>query len=340
MSLMERLNADPLPWLLEPDDENPGVRYFAMRDLLGKSEGEPQVKSACKALMKTGPVPVILNNQHPEGYWVYSGAGYSPKYKASTWQILFLAALGANPKNEQVRLGCEYVLNNSAVPESGAYTCNRRTLPRGVVICLNGNLLHALLRLGYNSADPRIAKAFNRMAQIITNEEESEGYSWGGLRCGANGGKPCVWGGIKMLKALLAVPAEKRTRAMQQMLQTCERLLTSHDPAAADYPRDGAVSPYWYKFGFPLTYASDILEAADVLVKLGYGKHPLLRKTLDAILKKQDLLGRWKQENAIHSRMWVNPDIRPRGAPSKWVTLRVLRLLYSIDRMDTEITSS
>ena len=32
--LMEQLNGDPLPWLLENDPQNPGVRYFALRELL------------------------------------------------------------------------------------------------------------------------------------------------------------------------------------------------------------------------------------------------------------------------------------------------------------------
>ena len=34
MNWLAKLNGDPLPWLLEPDPANPGVRYFALRDLL------------------------------------------------------------------------------------------------------------------------------------------------------------------------------------------------------------------------------------------------------------------------------------------------------------------
>ena len=32
---LRRLNADPRSWLLESDDAQPGVRYFALRWLLG-----------------------------------------------------------------------------------------------------------------------------------------------------------------------------------------------------------------------------------------------------------------------------------------------------------------
>ena len=86
-----RLNDDPLPWLLEPDPENPGVRYFVLRDLLDRPEGDPEVEAARSSIMATGPVPAILDAQYPEGYWVKPGGGYSPKYRSTVWQILLLA---------------------------------------------------------------------------------------------------------------------------------------------------------------------------------------------------------------------------------------------------------
>jgi len=49
-----------LDWLLEEDAGNPGVRYFALRDLVGKGDDDPEVVAARQAVMATGPVPVIL----------------------------------------------------------------------------------------------------------------------------------------------------------------------------------------------------------------------------------------------------------------------------------------
>ena len=66
--ISKRLNGDPLPWLLETDTENPSVRYFALRDLLGRPEGDPEVQGARTDIMTSGPVPVILDAQHPAGY--------------------------------------------------------------------------------------------------------------------------------------------------------------------------------------------------------------------------------------------------------------------------------
>ena len=79
-----RLNGDPLSWLLEPDPDNPGVRYFALRDLLDRPEDDPEVRSARSAIMATGPVPAILDAQYPDGFWMKAGGGYSPSNTART----------------------------------------------------------------------------------------------------------------------------------------------------------------------------------------------------------------------------------------------------------------
>src|SRR5690606_38970491 len=93
----------------------------------------------------------------------------------------------------------------------------------------------------------------------------------------------------------------------------------------ADYPYTERVSPYWFKFGFPLSYWSDVLETAAVLAELGYGGDARLAPAIDLILSKQDAQGRWKLENSLNRKMWI--DIEQRGKPSKWVTLRALRVL-------------
>jgi hypothetical protein len=97
------LNADPLPWLLEPDPANPGVRYFALRDLLGRPEDDPQVRQARAEIMTGGPVPAILNAQQPRGCWSKPCGSYSPRYRGTVWHIMLLAELGADPADPRVR---------------------------------------------------------------------------------------------------------------------------------------------------------------------------------------------------------------------------------------------
>ena len=53
---------DPTDWLLEED--NPSVRYHALRSLMELPEDDRQVVAAQRAIMESGPVPVILAAQH------------------------------------------------------------------------------------------------------------------------------------------------------------------------------------------------------------------------------------------------------------------------------------
>jgi hypothetical protein len=107
--------------------------------------------------------------------------------------------------------------------------------------------------------------------------------------------------------------------------------LFSTDPAKADYPSGytGKPSSNWWKFGFPNFYVADILQIADVLVRLGYGKDPRLANALQLIRDKQDDRGRWPMEYSYAGKTWV--DFGPKKQPNKWVTLRAMRVLNAVE---------
>jgi hypothetical protein len=323
------LRGDPLPWLLAADAEQPAVRFFALRDLLGQAKDDEELRQAQRAVMVSGPAPAILDAQYPAGYWVKPGGGYSPKYRSTVWQIIFLAELGADPADERVRRGCAYLLEHS-IAANGAFSCNQKPIPSGAVPCLNGNLLYALLRLGWGD-DPRVQTALAWLAGAAIGEIDyiksgACGPEWA---CAINGSQPCAWGALKALKALLAVPPSQRTVKMRRAIDAGRAFLLHYNPAAADYPYTERISPTWFKLGFPLAYWSDILELAEVLVKLGCADDPQLADLWRLILEKQDAHGRWKLENALNGKMWV--DIEQKGQPSKWVTLRALRVLKQME---------
>jgi hypothetical protein len=146
-----------------------------------------------------------------------------------------------------------------------------------------------------------------------------------GFACGVNEGQPCGWGANKAIRALLNVSKEVRSSIVERALQTGAEFLLSRDPVVADYPYTGRVSSTWFKLGFPLSYWSDVLETISNLVELGFGKDPRLVSGLNWIVGKQNDEGRWKLENSLNGKMWV--DIETKGRPSKWVTLRALRVL-------------
>jgi len=63
--------------------EDPGVRYLALRDLVGLPAGDPQWLRR-KRPPYTGPIAAILDKMHPQGYWSKPGPGYNPKYFSTT----------------------------------------------------------------------------------------------------------------------------------------------------------------------------------------------------------------------------------------------------------------
>jgi hypothetical protein len=145
----------------------------------------------------------------------------------------------------------------------------------------------------------------------------------------ANKTLPCAWGAIKGLKALSFLPAEARTPRMAKAIDSGIDFLLSYDLAKADYPHYERVSSSWFKLGYPLSYTSDILEALDVLARLGLAQDPRLSNAIEFMLSKQDNEGRWKLERTLNGKMWV--DIERKGDPSKWVTLRALRVLKATE---------
>lgn len=317
------LKADPVPWLLE--DEAPAVRHLTLRWLLDEPEGAPRVRRARAAAMRADPIAATLANQDPGGYWVKPGPGYVPKYTGTVWSVMFLDQLGADPRDRQIQRACEYLLDHTQAP-SGGFGWNGTN--NGVVHCLHGNLLHALVGFGWLD-DERVRRAIEWQARSITGEGFDSWYRGPtigpGFACAINGGLPCAWGAIKALRGLTAIPARRRSRLVQGAIADGAEFLLSRDPAVADYPAEERVSPNWFKLGFPSGYVADMLQNLEVLSDLGYARDARLSNAIEAVLSKQDDLGRWRNEYAYARTTWV-PFERVRS-PSKWVTLRACRVL-------------
>jgi hypothetical protein len=338
MSWKNQLRNDSLPWLLE--SENPGVRYLAMRDLLDLSPDDKKLKSARKLAHKEGPIAHVLSKMNEEGYWQRAGTGYGPKYKSTVWALLLLAQLGASVKEDKrIRLACKYYLDHALSP-GGQISCMTNNSPSGTIDCLQGNMLWSLMTLGYT--DKRMDTAYEWMARTTTGEGVAPmkdkhapvryfaGKCGPTFACGANNKLPCAWGGVKVLLALSQVPAEKRTVLIERAIRHGVEFFFSVDPSTAEYPNGWAAKPSgnWWKFGFPVFYVTDILQVAEALVALGFGKDPRLANTLELIRSKQDEEGRWPLEYNYDGKTWMR--FGKMKEPNEWVTLRALRVLRSV----------
>ena len=84
---------------------------------MGICADDPEMIAARVDVMRSGPVPAILDAQYPDGYWIKPGPIYSPKYRATVWQVIFLAHLGADGQDERVRRAVEYIIDRAqAIP--------------------------------------------------------------------------------------------------------------------------------------------------------------------------------------------------------------------------------
>ncbi|HLE91033.1 MAG TPA: hypothetical protein VI753_07775 [Anaerolineales bacterium] len=338
MSWKNQLRNDSLPWLLE--SENPGVRYLALRDLFDLPPDDKKLKSARKSAHKEGPIAMILSNMEKEGYWVKPGPGYTTKYQSTVWAMILLAQLGASAsEDKRVAQACNYLLDHMA--EGGQFTTTTSGAPSGTVDCLQGNLCWSLMEMGCD--DPRLKKAYEWMARTVTGDgvapmEDKDApvryyaYKCGpGFACGVNNKLPCAWGGVKVMLALSKLPANKRTPLIKKAVKQSVDFFFSIDPATAKYPTrdDSKPNRAWWKFGFPVFYVTDLLQLAEAMVGLGYGKDKRLTSTLDIIREKQNEHGQWLMEYDYTGKTWI--DFGRKKQPNKWVTWRALRVLKSLN---------
>jgi hypothetical protein len=323
------LKADSTGWLLETD--NPSVRYFALTDILEKSEKESEVKGAKRDIMEAGVVPRILAKQRKEGYWEAPERFYTAKYKGTVWQLMILAELGADGSDERIKKAGEFILQNSQSPEDGAFSIWRSTRTRGgrssgVIPCLTGNMVWSLIRFGYLE-DPRVKRGIDWIAayQRFDDGVEKKLKDWPYERWEACWGRhSCHMGVVKALKALTEIPDEKRSRKVKNTIEEGVEYLFKHHIYKRSHDLQRISKPKGLRFGFPLMYQTDILEILGILTSLGY-RDKRLQEAVDLVASKQDEQGRWVLESTFNGRFQTN--IEQKGKPSKWITLRALRVL-------------
>ncbi len=320
--------ADPLPWLLEPD--NPSARYLALTRLLDQAPDSPDALAARSAIPNSDPARSILDAQFagldaaggPSGYWIKPDLGYSPKYRSTVWQIIFLAQLGA-PAVKPIRRACDYVLDHSRYladrhgRKDGRFTASKGR--QGAINCLNGNLLWALQRLGFGD-DPRLAEAREATAGAIDRH---------GFGCRYNDNLACAWGAVKVLRAFLEAAADQRTPIVEGAIDQATTLLLSVPLLEASYPAARAVSPRWFQLCFPLGFNCDILEAMGALMLAGQADHPHMQDAVEWLVSKQGADGKWALER-VPGKMWTS--FGTVGQPNKWVTIRALEAVKALSR--------
>ena len=323
------LKSNPIDWLLEKD--NPSVRYFTLTGLLDKPLSDTEVKKAKGSIMKIGTVPKIFSKQNDKGYWMGPEKFYSSKYKGAVWQLIILAELGADEKDERVKKACEFILEYSQDHASGGFSIghskkNGGGRHSGVIPCLTGNMVWSLIRLGY-FGDSRVDRGiewinkFQRFDDGISTRPKGWPYD---KATSCFGKHSCHMGVIKSLKALAEIPSDKRSKKTKSSVNKAVEYLLIHNIFKRSHNLSRVSKPGWLRFGFPLMYQDDVLEILGILTTLGC-KDERMQEAIDLVISKQNDRGQWNLESTFNGRFLTN--IESKGKPSKWITLNAVKML-------------
>jgi hypothetical protein len=326
-------DGDPVvEWLLEAS--NPSVRFLTLTGVLGRSLRSKEVVAARSGIMRAGIVPEILERQAADGSWDKRDAFYTAKYRGTVWTLMILAEHYADGGDERVRRACEFILTNSQEAASGGFSTNERVrgggVPCYVIPCLTGNMIWALVRLGYLE-DPRVQQGIEWLTQYLRFDDGDSApprdFPYNRFEM-CYGRHSCFMGVVKGLKALAEIPERCRSREVKRTIEAGVEFMLKHHVFKRSHNLNRMARPGWNRFAFPRMYQSDVLEIMLILRALGV-RDERMKEAFTLIESKRGPDGRWLLEDSFNGKFQVR--IEQVGKPSKWITLNALRVLESTE---------
>ncbi len=315
-----------MDWLLE--DKDKAIRYYALANLTKTSKTE--LEAARKEVMADRTVKKILARQNADGSWSKKERFYTDKYQGTVWQLLILAELGASGEDPRIAKACEFVLEHSQDPDTMGFAMqmSKKTehgLPGKVIPCLTGNMVYALIRLGYLD-DSRVQKAIDWLVKYQKADDgTAREADWRYSKHEACFGKhTCFMGVVKALKAFSVIPPKQRSKKVKQKIDELAEFMLIHHLYKKSHELDKKAKPGWIRFGFPLMYQTDLLEILEIFTDLEISDERM-RAAYAVVKSKQQPNGTWKLENTFNGKMIE--DIEHKNEDSKWITAKALKVL-------------
>jgi hypothetical protein len=86
------------------------------------------------------------------------------------------------------------------------------------------------------------------------------------------------------------------------------------------------IDPAWTQFSFPTGYHYDVLRGLEYLHSARITPDARMAEAIELVASKRDEAGRWPLENVHPDELDAEPGVAE-GRPSRWNTLRALRVL-------------
>jgi hypothetical protein len=300
-----------IDWLLEGDVS---IQYQVHRDLLDSERPRLQERIATE-----GWGARFLSQRKPEGHW--GQRFYQPKWISTHYTLLDFKNLYISPDNEEIRRSISQVIQTLKGPDGGI-------LPIGAEkksdMCVNGMFLNYAAYFGMEEND------LCSIVDLILSEHMEDG----GFNCESNRREvthSSMHTTISVLEGIHEYAGDGytyRLGELQEAEEEARAFLLQHRLYRSD--RTGQIiDKKWLMLSYPSRWKYDILRALDYFQSAGVDYDPRMQDALDVLKKKRRADGKWPVQ-AKHPGQ-THFDMEETGGPSRWNTLRALRVLKHFD---------
>ena len=309
---------DVIAWLLGGD---PAIRWQVLRDL---SNASPDDVVAERALVEhEGWGARLLALEDPDGLWAggacfpasYSGGEPGQPWTATMHTLQTLQLLGLDPASESARQAIALIAENGRWEHAG-----QRYFDGEVEPCINGRTIETGTYFGLDVA-------------TIVERVLDERLEDGGWNCEAENGsvRSSFHTTIDVLDGLLEF--ERATGGSAEVLTARrggEEYLLERELFRRKSTGEVA-DPAYLEFTFPYYWRYDVLRALDYFRGTDTDPDPRMAEAVEVVRSKRQPDGRWLLDRTHPGR--VHFDLEDGvGAPSRWNTLRALRVLEWLDQ--------
>jgi len=302
-------------WLLDSD---PSIRWQVMQDLLGAPANEVALERARVATDCMGARLLAL--QDADGRW--GGATWNRGWNSTMHVLSLLRELGLDPASDQARRAVGLVRDRVTWQGCGPPECDGNPFFAGELEpCINGQVAAS-------------GAYFGQDVRGIVDRLLAEQLPDGGWNCeAANGSTRSSFNTtICVLEALLeyklaggrsAEVTKARLRGQEYLL---ERRMLRRQSTGEMIERDRKGGAAWTRFAFPTWWHYDVLRGLEYLRRASVVPDERVAEAIELVESKRDSDGRWRLETRHPGEMPVEVD-EGEGQPSRWNTLRALRVL-------------
>jgi hypothetical protein len=304
-------------WLLDGD---PAIRWQTLRDLAGATERA--VERERRNIARDGWGARLLAKQDPEGTWAgglsSDGGLYSPKWTSTTYTMLLLRDFGLAASNRQARKACKLLLERGLQRDGGINYGVWAKWTRRSETCVTGMVLSILSCFEYD--DPRL--------DTILGHLLGQQMPDGGWNCRRADGAThsSVHTTISALEGLRFYESHcgRRLRAVRAAQRRGREFLLLHQ-LFRSHRTGEIIKSQFIRFSFPPRWHYDILRALDYFQAVNAPRDARLGEAMEIVRATQREDGRWPLQHSHQGKTYF--ELERLGAPSRWNTLRALRVL-------------